>query len=328
MTLSIVTPAFNEASNLPMLYDRLAAALADQGVEWEWIIVDDHSRDRTFAVVEDLARRDGRIRGLRLARNSGSHLAIACGLHHASGDAAALLAADLQDPPEMLGDMLARWRDGAQVVWAVRRQRPGERHHQGFAAVYYWIMRRLVGLADMPARGADSFLIDRVVVDAFCASTERNVSVFALITWLGFRQAHLEYDKQPRASGESGWTLAKKVKLVVDSVVSFSDFPIRWCGYAGVGLIAAALVVAVVGVLLLPTLGAGVLLVAALLLGLTGLQLTALSIVGQYAWRALEEARHRPAYAIEALAGQRHPSGPAEPPGASRPSRQYSPPAA
>jgi glycosyltransferase involved in cell wall biosynthesis len=308
VTLSIITPAFNEAINLPLLYERLAAVMAGRHDDWEWVIVDDHSRDRTFAVVEELALRDARVRGLRLARNSGSHVAITCALHHVTGDAAALLAADLQDPPDLLAEMLERWRNGAQVVWAVRRQRPGEPHHQGFAAIYYWIMRRLVGLSEMPARGADFFLIDRAVIEAFCKSAERNVSVFALLTWLGFRQEYIEYDKQQRVHGQSGWTLAKKTKLVIDSVVAFSDFPIRWCGYLGVGLIGCALLVAVGALFLLPTLGAGLLLVTALVLGLTGVQLTALSIVGQYAWRALDEARGRPAYAIEAVAGRQQAS--------------------
>src|SRR5205085_4688218 len=135
--ISIITPAFNESTNLRALYGRLAAAMDAMGVEWEWVIVDDHSRDDTFAVIQGLARGDARVRGLRLARNSGSHIAIMCALHHVTGDAAALLAADLQDPPEFLAAMIERWRSGAQVVWAVRRQRPGDRSHQGFAALYY-----------------------------------------------------------------------------------------------------------------------------------------------------------------------------------------------
>jgi dolichol-phosphate mannosyltransferase len=254
--------------------------------------------------VRELAAADARVRGLRLARNSGSHVAIACGLHHVTGDAAALLAADLQDPPEVLAPMADRWRAGAQVVWAVRRERPGERRHRGFAAVYYWMMRRLVGMREMPANGADCFLIDRVVVDAFRRCRERNTSVLALITWLGFRQEQIEYDKQPRAGGRSGWTLAKKVRLVGDSIAAFSAFPIRWCGYGGLTLIAVALVAAVAGAAMLPALGAGLLLVVSLLLGLSGVQLLALAVVGQYVWRALEEARGRPAYVIEAAAGR------------------------
>jgi len=265
--------------------------------------VDDHSRDDTFTVVEQLAALDPRVRGIRLARNSGSHVAITCGLHHATGDAAALVVSDLQDPPELLAQMLDRWRAGAQVVWAVRREQPGETHHAWFASIYYWIMRRLVGLADMPPTGADFFLIDRVVIDAFLASADRHVSVFALIMWLGFRREFIEYDKQPRAAGRSGWTLARKIKLVVDSVVGFSEFPIWWCLYAGGGLMIAALVPAVAAVASYPGFAAALWLLAALVIWLSGLQLVALGMVGQYVWRALDEARGRPLYAIEASTG-------------------------
>ena len=294
-----MTPAFNERSNLPALHERLAASL--KHLEWEWIVVDDHSGDDTFSVVERLAAGDPRIRGIRLARNSGSHVAITCGLHHATGDAAALVVSDLQDPPELLAEMIARWRGGAQVVWAVRRQRPGDPQHTWFAAVYYWIMRRLVGLTDMPPTGADFFLIDRIVIDAFLAAAGRHVSVFALLMWLGFRREFIEYDKQPRVSGQSGWTLAKRVKLVVDSVVGLSDFPIWWCIYAGCSLMLVALV-GVVALAWSTASGAAVWL-AALIVWLFGLQLVALGLVGQYVWRALHASRGRPLYAIEAVTG-------------------------
>ena len=303
--ISIVTPAFNEAANLPALYERLVAAMREVGGDWEWIVVDDHSRDDTFAVIEALALRDARVRGFRLSRNSGSHVAITCGLHQVDSDAAVMMAADLQDPPETLATMVARWRQGAQVVWATRRVQPGEASHRGFAALYYWTMRRLVGMTEMPARGADFFLLDRVVVDAFRRFSERNVSVLALITWLGFRQDFVEYDKQPRLSGQSGWTLARKIKLVVDSITSFSDFPIRLCTYAGLALLAGSLVLLIFAAMLLPQLGGGVLLLLFLIVGLAGLQLVAVGVVGEYVWRALEESRRRPPYLIEAMAGQR-----------------------
>jgi dolichol-phosphate mannosyltransferase len=161
-----------------------------------------------------------------------------------------------------------------------------------------------VGLKDIPATGADFFLIDRVVIDAFRQSHERNTSVFALITWLGFRQDQIEYDKQPRASGRSGWTLARKITLVIDSVTSFSDFPLRWCLYGGLSLLAASVLSGILGLVLLPSLGAGLLLVVALVLALSGIQLGALAIVGQYVYRALDEARSRPRYVIEAVAGR------------------------
>ena len=135
--LSILTPAFNEADNLDAVYARLAAAMTVLGMDWEWVIVDDHSRDNTFAVIERLASADERVRGIRLSRNSGSHVAITCGLHRVRGNAAVMMAADLQDPPETLGAMIDGWKAGGQVVWAVRRQRPGAAAHAGFASVYY-----------------------------------------------------------------------------------------------------------------------------------------------------------------------------------------------
>jgi dolichol-phosphate mannosyltransferase len=299
--ISIITPAFNERANLPSLHERLAGALRQ--VDWEWIIVDDHSSDDTFGVIARLASVDSRIRGIRLARNSGSHIAIACGLHHAGGDAAALVVSDLQDPPELLAQMLERWRGGAQVVWAVRRQRPGDARHRWFASMYYWIMRRLVGMADMPPTGVDYFLVDRVVIDACRASLDRHVSVFALIMWLGFRREFVEYDKQPRASGKSKWTRARKVKLAVDSIVGFSAFPIWWCLYAGAAAMLLSPIPLVGALLSYPGLDAALWLLAALVIGLFGCQLLALGILGQYMWRALDEARGRPLYAIEAVAG-------------------------
>jgi len=304
MKLSLLTPAFNEAANLPALYERLVETMRAIGGEWEWVVVDDHSRDETFTVIEALALRDARVRGFRLARNSGSHVAIMCGLHQADGDAAVMIAADLQDPPETLATMVGRWRQGAQVVWATRRSQSGDRSHQRFAALYYWIMRHLVGMKEMPARGADFFLIDRVVLEAFRRFHERNVSVLALITWLGFRQEYVEYDKQPRKAGQSGWTLSRKIKLVVDSITSFSDFPIRLCTYAGLALIAGSLVLLALSIALLPEIGGGVLFLLFLIVGLAGLQLVAVGVVGEYVWRGLDESRRRPPYLIEAVAGQ------------------------
>ena len=295
--ISLITPAFNEGSNLPMLHERLTAVFRQ--LDWEWIIVDDHSRDNTFEVIERLVAIDPRVRGIRLAYNSGSHLAFTCGLRHASGEVAALMVADLQDPPELMIQMLERWRSGVQVVWAVRRHQPGD---GSGTQLYYWIMRNLVGMNDMPATGADFFLVDRVVIDAFLAAADRHVSIFALMMWLGFRREFIQYDKQPRTRGRSGWTLAKKLKLVVDSIVGFSDFPIWWLTYAGVAALVLALVPAVVGVVAYSGLNAALLLLAALVIGLFGCHLIALAILGHYVWRGLDAARKRPLYSIEAVA--------------------------
>lgn len=298
--ISIVTPAFNEAGNLQRLHARIAETMAALGVDWEWIVVDDHSRDDTFAVIQGLSSTDPRIRGVRLARNSGSHVAIACGLRLTSGDAVVMMASDLQDPPETIAAMLERWRRGAQIVWAVRRARPGDQSHARFAAAYYWIVRHVVGLRDMPAKGTDFFLADRRVIDAFRAFPERTTSLFNHLTWMGFKQEYVEYEKQPRTAGASGWTLSRKIRLVIDSVTAFSNAPLRWCAYFGAAMLAVAAVLTVVGVRLLPELGGGLLLVLAVLFGLSGVQMLALAIVGEYVWSALAEARRRPQFVIEA----------------------------
>jgi|SRR5688572_867164 polyisoprenyl-phosphate glycosyltransferase len=301
--LTLLTPAFNESENLPALHARLAAAMERLGVDWEWIVVDDHSRDGTIDVVERLTWTDRRVRGVRLSRNSGAHVAIACGLHQARGQAAVMMAADLQDPPETIEAMLAEWRKGAQIVWASRRVRPGDPVHAGFAALYYWIMRQVVGMKEMPARGADFFLIDRAAIDAFNRCDERNVSVLALVTWLGFRQAYVEYEKQPRAAGRSGWTLSRKVALVVDSVTGFTALPMRLCGLAGAALLTFGLLAAVYGLVVLD--GGPVVAVVGWLTALAGAQLVALGVMGEYLWRALDAARRRPAYLVEREVGIR-----------------------
>lgn len=298
--ISIVTPAFNEAQNLKDLHVRIVDTMTKLAVKWEWILVDDHSRDETFAVIQRLSASDPRVRGVRLARNSGSHVAIACGMNLAAGDAVVMMASDLQDPPETIGAMLDRWSRGAQVVWAVRKSRPGSRPHAGFAALYYWVVRTIIGLREMPARGADFFLADRRVVDAFRAFPERTTSLFNHLTWMGFRQEYVEYDKQPRAAGASGWTVARKIRLLIDSVTAFSNAPLRWCAYVGVVLLALALALAIPGIALLPELGGGILIILAVLIGLSGTQMLALAAVGEYVWSALAEARRRPQYVIEA----------------------------
>jgi dolichol-phosphate mannosyltransferase len=301
--LSVITPAFREAANLPVLYERLRAALAAEAVAWEWVVVDDHSPDASFDVVRELSARDPHVRGIRLARNAGSHMAIACGLDEARGDAAVVLAADLQDPPEALPELLRRWRSGAQVVWAARRQVPGESGAGStFSRLYYVLMRNLVGMKEMPAAGADFFLLDRSVIDAFRTVRERNTSVLALITWLGFRQEQIVYDKQARLHGSSGWSLRRKLKLVLDSVTGFSDLPIVACWALGALQIAAGTLLAAAGFLglSLGVLGpAAVVLLGAVVTGV-GLVLVMLGLIGEYVWRALDEARQRPRYVIEA----------------------------
>jgi len=301
---SIVTPAFNEAENLTVLYQRLCQVLRSLDFDWEWVVIDDHSSDETFSLLEKMAVSDTRIRVIRLARNFGSHTALTCGLHHARGDCAVVMAADLQDPPETLPALLQKWYEGAQVVWAVRDNREGEKASTvGFARLYYFLMRRVVGIKEIPATGADFFLLDRRVLDAFGQFSESNVSIMALIAWMGYRQASINYDKQARLYGRSGWTLEKKLKLIADSVTSFTYLPIRLMSYLGfivalMGFVYTAVVIAnaLAGN---PPQGWTSLMVVVLVV--SGIQMLMMGVLGEYLWRALDESRRRPRYLIEAI---------------------------
>lgn len=302
LRLSIVTPAFNEEANLLPFYAQIQAVLAPFGLDWEWVVVDDHSRDGTWAILQDIAARDPRLKAVRLARNSGSHTALACGLQHARGDCAVVLAADLQDPPETLPALLEKWRTGAKIVWAVREGREGESAAtKGFARLYYGIMRLFVGIGEMPATGADFFLLDRRVINVLNVFKEANVSLMALLTWMGFKQDRISYVKQARQHGRSGWNLEKKLKLAVDSITSFTYKPIRFMSYAGFIVALAgflyALVVVVNAWIGKPSPGWSSLMIVLLLVG--GLQMLMMGVLGEYVWRALDEARNRPRFIVE-----------------------------
>ncbi|MGE4279572.1 MAG: glycosyltransferase family 2 protein [Magnetospirillum sp.] len=312
MKLSIVTPAYREARNLPVMYERLKAVCDTLDIDWEWVVVDDHSPDDTFGVIHDLSERDERVRGMRLARNFGSHAAISCGLAASLGDAAVIMAGDLQDPPETLPALLEKWRDGAQIVWAVRSKREGETASTlAFSRLYYWLMRHVAGLKDTPAMGADFFLMDRVAVDAFGQFGERNVSIVALVQWMGFQQAHIEYVKEARLHGVSGWSLSKKIKLVIDSMTSFSYLPIRAMSAIGVGVALIgflyALYVLLAALVERSVPGYPSLMVALLIL--SGLQMVMLGVLGEYMWRNYDESRRRPRWLVERAAGRLPPSG-------------------
>jgi dolichol-phosphate mannosyltransferase len=301
-TLSLVTPAYNESDNLPHLYAGICGVLDPLAIAWEWIVVDDHSSDATYRTIEELAKRDARVRGMRLARNHGSHSAVRCAIARSTGAAAVILAADLQDPPELIPLLLARWRDGADVVWAVRAAREGESKSTIlFARLYYWLLRKAAGMQQLPGEGADFALIDRKVAEALGQFRESNTSLFALIMWMGFLQTSVEYTKKPRLHGSSGWSLAKKLKLVVDSLTAFTFAPVRCMSYLGFATALGAFVWA--GFIMRnavfghPVEGWSSVMVAVLFLG--GLQMMMMGVLGEYLWRALDEARQRPSYLIE-----------------------------
>jgi dolichol-phosphate mannosyltransferase len=235
--VSVVTPAFNEAQNLPLLYSRLKKSLDKLRLRWEWIVVDDHSADETYRIMDSITRKDKRIKVLRFTKNSGSHLALACALREAKGPCAVGMAADLQDPPETIGELYAKWKDGAKVVWAVRGKREGANLSAVlFARLYYFIVRYGVGLKQIPPTGADFFLLDRVVLKRLAQSQVRNASILLLICSFGYRQDFITYTKRQRIHGKSGWSFRKKLKLFFDSVTMFSKAPVYWVMAVGVVL--------------------------------------------------------------------------------------------
>jgi glycosyltransferase involved in cell wall biosynthesis len=301
--LSIVVAAYNEEGNLPLLYQRVCALdWAALGLEPEFVLVDDHSRDGTPRILRELAAKDPRVKVLRFAKNFGSHKAFTAGLEHATGDAAVILAADLQDPPETIPQLVAKWREGAKTVWAVRTEREGvSLSDKLFARFYYGLMRRFADVQP-PREGADFLLVDRCVLDQLRASPEKNTSVLLLIQWMGFPQAFIEYTKAARHSGRSNWTFSKKLKLAIDSLASFSYAPIRIASLMGVlfgvtGFVYAVIVAARAIWWGSPVQGWPALMCVVLITA--GIQLLILGVLGEYLWRTYEESRHRPRYLIE-----------------------------
>ncbi len=305
--LSIVTPAYNEAENLPRLYERIRALDWNaMGLEFELLIVDDHSTDGTPAVIDGLATRDPRVKCLRFSRNFGSHAGCTAGLEHATGAAAVVLAADLQDPPETIPALVAAWRAGAATVWAVRGEREGESLQTRVTArIFYSLIRRMTRMA-MPPQGVDFFLLDRAVIEALRTAPERNTSLIGQIQWLGFEQSSLIYTKQARESGRSKWTLTKRIKLSVDWIVGFSYFPIRFMSAIGLlfacaGFIYALFLIVRRFVFVVPVEGWTSLISVVLIT--SGVQLVMLGVLGEYLWRSFDASRQRPRFIIERRRG-------------------------
>lgn len=300
--ISIITPAFNEEENLPVLYESLRRTLEEAAVEFEWIIVDDYSTDNTFEVIQALGEKDARVKGYRFSRNFGSHQAIRCGLKQCSGEAAVVLAADLQDPPETIPLLLEKMQDGADIVWAVRAKREGERKRKVFAAnTFYRLMRKATKL-NLPPSGADFFLLRRKVIDVLDQCNEGNVNIMFLISWSGFRQEEIYYTKKARLHGETGWTFSKKLKLAMDSMVSFSSAPLRFMSTLGISTSFLGLLYALYVIIFSIFFGTSItgwssLMVVTLISG--GVLMMMAGVLGEYIWRILDEAKGRPGYIID-----------------------------
>ena len=300
--LSVITPTFNESENINCLFERMNKVLDSIGVEWEWLIVDDHSSDDTFEKIQALAASSKNIKGVRLSSNSGTHKASFCGLELCQGNCFVILASDLQDPPELIPDLFNEWKKGGQIIWAARENREGESLSKITASkVYYWLMQYFVGIPNPSPLGADFFLLDRKVRNALKMYGETHVSILSLISKLGFRQKTIFYNKRKRLHGHSGWTLEKKIKLLLDSVIAFTFKPIRYMSYLGFLVafsgFAYAIYVLYNAILGNPAEGWSSIMITTLIIG--GTQMIMLGILGEYLWRTLDEARNRPRFHIE-----------------------------
>ena len=299
--ISVVIPVFHNQGSLVALHAGIGEALGALGNPTaEIILVDDGSADRSLEVIRGLAAQDPRVRGLRLSRNFGSTGAILAGLAYAKGDCAAVIAADLQDPPDLIRQMVEEQRKGYDVVLAARASRDDPLPTKVFSWLFYRLFRRFA-LPTMPVQGFDCFLLTRPVYQRVSLTASANTYLMGHILWLGFRRSVVYYHRRKREIGQSMWSFGRKVGYFIDSFVSFSYAPIRFSSLLGLLLAAAGFLYALVVIayrLLYaqPVEGWSSLMIVVLILG--GTQLLVLGVLGEYLWRALDASRSRPAFVV------------------------------
>ena len=305
--ISIVVPCLNEAEVLRDTNRRLIAVLEQLPQRFEIVYVDDGSTDGTPEILRELQAEDDRIRVVRFSRNFGHQMAITAGLEHASGDAVAIIDADLQDPPEVIADFVAKWMDGFDVVYGVRGERRGETAFKLWSAkVFYRLIAKLSD-TEIPLDTGDFRLMSRRVVEALLAMPERDRFVRGMVSWLGFSQAAVPYRRAARAAGVTKFSLFKMLRFAMDGIVSFSILPLRlatWVGFAASGIALLGILITVVervmGVEGLVK-GWASILVAILFIG--GVQLICMGIIGEYVGRIYGEAKRRPLYVVRERMG-------------------------
>lgn len=308
---TLIIPIYNEEAAIAALYDRVSAVMARLDALTELILINDGSRDRSLQLIRELHDRDPRVCYLSLARNFGHQIAVTAGLNYVRGQVIVILDADLQDPPELIPEMLEKWRQGYQVVYAQRLQRRKEGWFKRLTAyVFYRLLKQLADV-DIPTDTGDFCLMDRQVVDLLNAMPERNRYIRGLRSWVGFPQTAVTFERDPRIAGEVKYTFHKSLALAINGLVSFSKVPLRISTY--VGLFAA--LVAIVMMLLVfywriaypvsPLTGLTTIVVAIFFLG--AVQLLSIGILGEYIGRIYEEVKNRPLYTLSEVAGfERH----------------------
>jgi dolichol-phosphate mannosyltransferase len=311
-TISIVVPCFNEEAVLPRLFSRLGAAAESWGLRYEIVCVDDGSRDGTWRLLQEQHRADPRWRSLSFARNFGHQAAVSAGLQHASGAAVIIIDADLQDPPEEIIRLIAKWREGFEVVFAVRKKRRDPLLKRILAWGFYRLIAKLSHVP-IPTDSGDFCLLDRKVVEVMNALPERNRYLRGLRSWCGFRQTALEFERSARAAGTPQYTFKRSLKLALDGLFSFSASPLRLATHLGLLVSSFAFLGAVFTFLqkifaqqfarigLAPGPGFPTVVISILFLG--GVQLICLGILGEYIGRIYEEVKGRPLWVIRDRCG-------------------------
>ena len=325
--VSIVVPCYNEEEVIAETHRRLrAVANAMEGIDIEMLYIDDGSTDRTLEKLRALSRQENCVRVVSLSRNYGHQIAITAGLHNADGDAVVLIDADLQDPPEVIPEMIKKWRDGYDVVYGVRASRDGETPFKLWTAKAFYRFINRLSETEIPLDTGDFRLIDRKVVNAFREMPERDRFVRGMVSWLGFRQTPFRYERSSRFAGETKYPFKKMVRFALDGILSFSMVPLRVATYAGFGASALAVlgILYALGLRLFTNIwvpGWTALMIAVLFMG--GVQLLSLGIIGEYVGRIYGESKRRPLYLVDSYLGFDSPRLTASPPPSHHDSRGH-----
>jgi dolichol-phosphate mannosyltransferase len=300
--VSIVIPVFNEEGNLVTLYDRLRAVLKKISTDYELLFVNDGSRDQSLALLKTFAHQDPQVKVIDLSRNFGHQLAVTAGLDHCRGDCAVIIDADLQDPPELIAELMDKWQNGYQVIYAQRIKRKGEPFLKVFTAkIFYRLLKKLANV-EIPLDTGDFRLIDRKVIDNLNSMPERNRFIRGMVSWIGFRQTSVPYIREERFSGKTKYPLFKMTRFALTGLTSFSLVPLQLASLFGFFISAisffAGLYTIYLKIFTTQTLpGWTSLMIALLFLG--GIQLITLGIIGEYVGRISEEVKQRPSYIIQ-----------------------------
>lgn len=304
--LSIVIPVYNEASNLQELYGRLAAVLKSQNLSYEIILVDDGSKDSSLAKMSELAKKDSKVKVISFSKNFGHMIALSAGLDHAAGEAVITMDADLQHPPELIPELVAKWQNGAQVVNTLRTDAKGAGVVKKITAgIFYWLINKIAKI-ELPANAADYRLLDAQVVETLKNIRERSRFLRGLISWVGYKQEFIPYQADKRFSGQTKYSLSRMFSFAIDGIISFSAFPLRLATYLGltIAFFSFLYILYAVYVRLFTNQaieGWASVLVAVLFIG--GVQLIFLGIIGEYLSRVFEETKKRPLYIINKKIG-------------------------